>query len=107
MAIGAPSVKTMRLGLLAALIAVVSLVTPGGAATHAPRQAYMFLRFYSDSTVVRLELHLPDLDRALALGWDTTARPTREQVQARLADIRGYTEPRFALGEGQERAAPA
>jgi hypothetical protein len=66
----------------------------------------MFLRFYNDSAIVRLEVHVPDLDRALALGWDTTARPTREQVQARLADVRSYAEARFALGDGPERAAP-
>ena len=90
--------KTIRLALLAALAALALAAMPGEASAHAPRQGYMFLRLHGDSTIVRLELYLADLDRALALGWDPSVRPTREQVQARLAAIREYAEPRFALG---------
>ena len=66
----------------------------------------MFLRVYSDSAVVRLELAVTDVVRALALPWDPKARPTPDQVRASLAAIRSYVEPRFALGAGAERAAP-
>jgi hypothetical protein len=92
--------------ILLALIALAAAAAPHPAAAHAPRQAYMFLRLHGDSAIVRLELHVPDIERALALGWDTSVRPTREQVQARLAAIRQYAEAHFALGTGAHRAEP-
>lgn len=100
--------KTIRLALLMSVIAIgaASAPTTATAAAHAPLQGYMFLKLYSDSTVVRLELAITDVVRALSLPWDAKARPTREQVQANLAAIRNYVEPRFALGAGAERATP-
>jgi hypothetical protein len=100
--------KTIRLALLMSLIAVgaASAPTPAVAAAHAPLQGYMFLKLYSDSTIVRLELAIPDLVRALSLPWDAKAQPAREQVQASLGAIRQYVDPRFALGAGTERATP-
>lgn len=98
--------RTIRLGLLAALTAFASVTTASEAAAHAPRQGYMFLRLHSDSTIVRLELYLADVERALALGWDPSVRPTRAQVQARLEAIRAYAEAHFALGADEERLTP-
>jgi hypothetical protein len=100
--------KTIRIALLMSLIALGAASAPTTAvgSAHAPLQAYMFLRVYSDSTVVRLELAVPDVVRALALPWDAKARPTREQVESSLAAIRNYAEPRFALGAGAERTTP-
>jgi hypothetical protein len=100
--------KSIRLALLMSLIAFGAAAAPTSAvaATHAPMQGYMFLMVYSDSTVVRLELAVSDVVRALNLPWDPKARPKPEQVQASLAAIRGYVEPRFALGAGAERSTP-
>ena len=100
--------KTIRLALLMSLIAFGAAAAPttAVAAAHAPMQGYIFLKLYSDSTVVRLELAVPDLIRALSLPWDPKARPKPEQVQASLGAIRSYVEPRFALGAGAERASP-
>ena len=98
--------KTIRLGLLAATLTLATAATPGKASAHAPRQGYMFLRLHGDSAIVRLELYVADIERALALGWDPSARRSREQVQASLAAIRTYAEAHFALGAGTGRAAP-
>lgn len=100
--------KTIRLALLMSLLAFGAAAAPttAVASAHAPLQGYMFLEVYGDSTVVRLELAVPDVIRALTLPWDPKTRPTREQVQASLAAIRNYVEPRFALGAGAERTAP-
>lgn len=98
--------KTIRLGLLAATIALASTFAPREAAAHAPRQGYMFLRLHGDSAIVRLELFVADIERALSLGWDPSTRPSREQVQASLSSIRAYAEAHFALGDGTGRAAP-
>ena len=93
--------KRIRLAFLVGLVALPMAATPtlGFSAAHAPRQAYMFLKLYSDSSLVRLELFIPDVERALALGWNVKGRPTRDQVQANLARIRAYAEAHFAVGE--------
>ena len=100
--------KTIRLALLMSIIALgaTSAPPPVAAAAHAPQQAYMFLEVYTDSAVVRVELAVVDIVRALALPWDPKARPTPEQIQASLAAIRAYVEPRFALGTGTARLTP-
>lgn len=99
--------KSIRSGLLATLLALVTMVTPRAAAAHAPRQGYMFLRLYSDSAVVRLELNVADLEAVLRLGWAAAVRPTRAQVLTELPRIRGYAEAHFALGDGTSNVAPA
>lgn len=100
--------KTIRLALLMLLMTRGAAAAPSTAVAtaHAPLQGYIFLMLYSDSTVVRLELAVPDLVRALSLPWDPKAQPTREQVQASLGAIRNYVDPRFALGAGADRATP-
>jgi HupE / UreJ protein len=100
--------KTIRLALLMSLIAFGAAAAPttAVAAAHAPQQGYIFLKVYSDSTVVRLEFAVTDLVRALSLPWDPKARPKPEQIEASLATIRTYVEPRFAIGSGAERATP-
>jgi hypothetical protein len=100
--------KTIRVAVLLSLIALgaASAPTTAVATAHAPLQGYLFLLVYSDSAVVRLELAIPDVERALTLGWDPKARPTPEQMEANLAAIRAYVEPRFALGDGAERVTP-
>lgn len=98
--------QTIRSGLLATLLALVMIVTPRVAAAHAPKQGYMFLRLHSDSAVVRLELNIAHLEAALALGWNATARPTREQVLAQLEKIRRYAEANFSLGDGTTFVRP-
>jgi hypothetical protein len=100
--------KTIRLALLMSLLALSAAAASATAvaAAHAPLQGYMFLMVYSDSTVVRLELNTTDVARALSLPWDPKAMPTRQQVQASLPAIRGYVEPRFALGAGADRTTP-
>ena len=100
--------------LARALLVVMLLLLPAapaaasgaGTAAHAPGQAYMFLRLHEDSIVVRLELLPAHLERSLRLGWPPTTPPTREQIDARLADIRRYAEAHFALGAGGGRFAP-
>src|SRR5215207_2547101 len=101
--------KRIQLAFLAAMVALPLASTPtlASSAAHAPRQAYMFLKLYSDSSLVRLELFIPDVERALALGWDVKGRPTREQVQASLAKIRAYAEAHFAVGDGARPATPS
>ena len=100
--------KTIRIALLLSVMAfgAASAPTTAVASAHAPLQAYMFLRLYTDSAVVRLELAVTDVERALELGWDAKAKPTPEQLQASLLAIRGYAEPRFAVGAGAERVTP-
>ena len=102
------TMNKIRLALFMSLIAFGAAAAPTNAvaAAHAPLQGYMFLMVYSDSTVVRLELATNDVARALALSWDPKAMPTREQVEASLPAIRGYVEPRFALGAGADLATP-
>ncbi|HEX6047613.1 MAG TPA: HupE/UreJ family protein, partial [Gemmatimonadaceae bacterium] len=100
--------KTIRIALLMLVLAAGagSAPAPVVASTHAPLQAYLFLRVYTDSTVVRVELAVSDVERALALGWDPKRRPTAAQIEASLGAIRAYVEPRFAVGAGAERATP-
>jgi hypothetical protein len=109
--------KTIRLALLALLIGrgaaaapastpAAALTATSSAAAHAPLQGYIFLLLYSDSTVVRLELAIPDVIRALSLSWDPKVQPTRAQVQASLPAIRAYVDPRFAVGDSAERVTP-
>ena len=100
--------KTIRIAMLLSLVALgaASAPTTAVATAHAPQQAYMFLLVYTDSAVVRLELATRDVERALALGWDSKTRLTRDQVEASLAAIRGYAEPRFSLGDGAGRIVP-
>jgi len=100
--------KPIRLALFMSLIAfgAAAAPTPAAAAAHAPLQGYMFLLVYSDSTVVRLELHTTDVARALSLPWDSKTMPSAAQVQASLPAIRAYVEPRFALGAGADRTTP-
>src|SRR5687768_3384488 len=100
--------KTIRLALLMSVFALgaASAPPPAVASAHAPQQAYMFLLLYTDSAVVRLEVAVADIERALELGWNPKVRTSREQVQANLAAIRSYVEPRFALGTGAERVTP-
>jgi hypothetical protein len=100
--------KTIRLAILMSVVATSAAAAPepAAASAHAPQQAYLFFKVYTDSTAVRLELAVPDLIRALSLPWDPTARPTREQVATSLDAIRRYVEPRFAVGAGAERIAP-
>jgi hypothetical protein len=97
----------LRRGWLPLLLAIGTHLTPASAAAHAPRQGYMFLRLHGDSTIVRLELHVPDLERALRLGWDPTLRPTPQQVEANLAAIRAYAETHFAVGDATGRSGAA
>ena len=99
---------TIRIALLMSAIAfgAASAPTPAVASAHAPLQAYMFLRLYTDSAVVRLELAVADVERALAVGFDPKVRPTPAQLQASLAALRGYAEPRFAVGAVAERVTP-
>lgn len=89
-----------------AILAVLAVARSGGATTHAPRQGYMFLRLYGDSSIVRLELNVSDVERALTLGWNPGVLPAREQVQSQLEVIRAYAEARFALSEAGTRATP-
>jgi hypothetical protein len=63
----------------------------------------MFLRLHGDSMAVRLELFVPDLERALKLGWNANVRPSDDDVRARLAMIRAYAESHFALGPATSR----
>src|SRR5689334_6824677 len=102
------TMKPIRLALAMGLIAfgAASAPTTAVAAAHAPLQGYMFLKLYSDSTLVRLEFNVVDLVRALSLPWDPKAQPTREQVQTSLSAIRQYVDPRFALGAGADSASP-
>ena len=104
--------KTIRLALAALLIGRTAAAAPSttpaaaAAAAHAPLQGYIFLLLYSDSTVVRLELAVPDVIRALSLAWDPKVQPTREQVQTSLPAIRAYVDPRFAVGDSVGRVTP-
>ena len=100
--------KRIRLAFLVAMVALPMAAAPtlGFSAAHAPKQAYMFLKLYGDSSLVRLELFIPDVERALALGWDVKGRPTRDQVEANLAKIRAYAESRFAVANGAQRMTP-
>lgn len=100
------TIRLARLALLATLLALVSAAAPTRALAHAPRQGYMFLRLHSDSLIARLELNIADLEGVLALGWNPTVRPTREEIEARLAVIRRYAEQHFALGDGGARLVP-
>jgi len=100
--------KRIRLAFLASLVALAAMPRPtmGLAAAHAPKQAYMFLKLYSDSSLVRLELFIPDVERALTLGWDIKGRPTRQQVEPNIDRIRAYAEAHFALADGAQRLTP-
>jgi hypothetical protein len=100
--------KTIRIAMLLSIVALgaASAPTTAVATAHAPQQAYMFLLVYTDSAVVRVEVATSDLNRALTLGWDPKTRLTREQVDASLARIRGYIEPRFALGDSAGTFVP-
>ncbi|NNK62325.1 MAG: hypothetical protein HKO98_03880, partial [Gemmatimonadetes bacterium] len=81
----------------------VPTAAPAAAATPtstAPRhelgQSLIFLRIYTDSLIVRVEVTTEDLEAALGFGWDPDA-VTVAQVRSRLDSIRGYVEPRFGL----------
>jgi hypothetical protein len=87
--------------------ALAAATANAAVAAHAPGQAYVFLRMHADSIVVRLELFGAHLDRALGLGWEADAPLTRQLVQARLDQIRGYAESHFAFSVGEQRLVPA
>lgn len=76
-------------------------VPPAGAsapamAAHELGQSYMFLRVHEDSLVVRVEIRVADVERALGFGWDPED-VTVDQVRGRLDSIRSYVEPRFGV----------
>jgi hypothetical protein len=66
----------------------------------------MFLKFYNDSSLVRLELFIPDIESVLGLGWSIKGRPTKASVDSNLAKIRAYAEAHFALANGTQRETP-
>jgi len=66
-------------------------------APHTLGQSYMALRVYDDSLVVRLEVGVGDLERALALGWNAEAGVPRDQVAAALDRVRRYVEAGFSI----------
>ena len=84
-----------QLRLVLALL-VMAAAAPSVASAHAVGQSYIFLRVYEDSLVVTLELTVPDLQKRLNLGWKPDA-VTKADVEANLAAIRAYIEPRFSL----------
>jgi hypothetical protein len=94
-----------RLGISALMLAA-SVASAAPSSAHAPRQAYMFLRLYGDSTVMRLELAIPDLESALKLGWDTTSYVTADQVRDKLGVVLGYAESHVGIGGDGGRATP-
>lgn len=100
--------KRIRLALLVSFVALLWAPAASHATTaaHAPNQAYMFLKFYSDSTLARLELFVPDLERALSLGWPSTGRPSKASVDSNLTKVRAYAEAHFALANGAQRETP-
>lgn len=106
----------MRRNLLA-LAALALVLTAGGlraeatlaAAAYPPAvspprahelgQSYLYLRVYDDSLVVRLEMTVADVDRALGTGWDLDS-VTESDVESALARIRSYVESRLDLSAG-------
>lgn len=66
------------------------------AAAHELGQSYIFVRVNPDSVVVRVEITVADVERALGFGWDPE-NVTVDQVRSRLDSIRSYVGPRFAL----------
>jgi hypothetical protein len=73
------------------------------AAAHSLGQSYAFLRVHDDSLVVRLEITVDDLNRALQLGWSAGHRPTRTEVAAHLDGILSYVRPRLEItADGHE-----
>lgn len=91
--------QLLALALVVAATAAPVAATPRADAddAHELGQSYVFLRVYSDSLIVRLEIAAPDLERALALGWDPDVPPTLAQIEDRLGSIRAYVEPRLSM----------
>lgn len=68
---------------------------------HELGQSYMYLRVHDDSLVVRLEITIEDLGRALGTGW-TTDNFDQVRLESEEDRIRAYVEPRFDLSAGGE-----
>jgi len=109
----------IRFGLLAVSTTVhapaISAATPptttaeasSVSAVHTLGHSYMALGIYDDSLVVRLEVTVSDLERALSLGWDPEAGVSREQVAADLDRIRRYVEGAFSISSSTGTLQPA
>jgi hypothetical protein len=91
---------------MSALLIAASVASASPSPAHSPRQAYMFLKVYGDSTVMRLEFAMPDLEGALNFGWDTTSVVTAAQVREKLGIIRAYAESHASIGGGAGRSTP-
>lgn len=90
----------MRNTLLGALFLLLSAGTAGPAAAHSLGQSYIFLRVYSDSIEVRVEMTVDDLDRVLNLGWSSAEGVSRDDVGTHLERVLQYVRPRLFVGTG-------
>jgi hypothetical protein len=90
----------VSLGLALPMPAAGSTPSAPPAATHVLGQAYLYLRVYDDSLIVRLEITQADLERALGFGWDVASGVGAEEVELRLQAIREYVQARFSIGSG-------
>lgn len=66
---------------------------------HEPGQSYLYLRVHDDSMVVRVEMAVEDVDRALDAGWDLD-NVSESDVMSAADRIRAYVEPRLDLWAG-------
>lgn len=88
----------------AAALAVLCLaflgLAPRETAAHELGQSYIFLRVHDDSIVVRLEITVADLERALRMGWNPEGQVSRDDVDAHLQRILEYVRQRFLMEAG-------
>ena len=66
---------------------------------HELGQSYMYLRVHDDSLIVRVEMTVEDLGRALGTGW-TAETFGNADLERELDRVRAYMEPRFELAAG-------
>jgi hypothetical protein len=72
------------------------------AQAHQLGESYLFLSIHENRIEGRVEVTLPDLDRGMGLDPNRDGKPTADEFEDRIADIRDYIEPRISLAvEGQ------
>ncbi len=67
------------------------------AAAHQIGQAYLYLRVFQDSLIVRIEIERRDIARALDLDWDLDQPYDQALVDRDLQLIRDYIEDKFYI----------
>jgi hypothetical protein len=97
---------SVRVRVVALLIALALLFATQTASAHKPSDSYLTLEANGTVIDARWDIALRDLDYSLGLDRDGSRTITWGELRARLADIDGYALPRFGVKADGQACAP-